>query len=156
MNSERDQNMLMHQTSLWMPQIPRLFRANDLRGVAVSWWPLSLAVTSVWDLMGPGMQNACCIPRCCSATAAGRSDTGGTSGHLQSAPRMVTAESVYGLFWSSDFVSGHKGEIAKWKNCMPPGASSGCDLSYLQGTKCSINFIIWILTVLSARSIISW
>lgn len=38
----------------WIPQILRLFQANDLRGVAVSWWPLSLAVTSVSDLMGPG------------------------------------------------------------------------------------------------------
>lgn len=97
----------------------------------------------------------CCIPRCCPATAAGRSDAGGTSGRLQAGPRMVTAESVCGLFWSSDFVSGRKAEIGKSKNCVPPGASSGCDLrSYLQVTRCSINFIIWILAVLSARSII--
>lgn len=90
-----------------------------------------------WDL---GVQNVCCIPRCCPATAAGRSDAGGTSGHLQAALRMVIAESVCGLFWSSDFVSGHEAEIGKSKNCMLPGACSGCDLTYLQGTWCSINF----------------
>lgn len=102
------------------------------------------------------MQNMCWIPRCCPATAEGRSEAGGTSGHLQAAPRMVIAESVCGLFWCSDFVSGHKTEIGKSKNCMPPGACSGCDLSCLQGTRCSLNFIIWILSVLSARPIISW
>lgn len=61
-------------------------------------------------------------------------------GHLQAALRMVIAESVCGLFWSSDFVSGHEAEIGKSKNCMLPGACSGCDLTYLQGTWCSINF----------------
>lgn len=89
-----------------------------------------------WDL---GMHSVCCIPRCCPATAAGRSDAGGTSGHLQAAPRMVIAEGICGLFWSNDSV--YKAEIGKSKNCMPPGACSGCDLSYLQGTRCSIDLV---------------
>lgn len=156
MNSERNQNVHTHQTSLWMPQIPRLFQADDLRGVAVSWWPLSLAVTSVSDPMGPGHAECVLHSQMLSCRSCGQVRCWRHLCSSQAAPRMVTAVSACGLFWSGDFVSGHKAEIGKSKNCMPPGACSGCDLrSYLQVTRCSINFIIWILAVLSARSIIS-
>lgn len=63
--------------------------------------------------MGPGHAECVLHSQMLSCTAVGRSDAGGTSDDLQTVPRMVTAESVCGLFWSRDFVSGHKAEIGK-------------------------------------------
>ena len=153
MNSEWDQKVHMHQTSLWMLQIPRLFKSNDISSVTVSWWPLSLAVTSVSDLMGPGHAGTCAV---CPAAVLPPLH----GGQMLKAPLVVSrqlAESGYGLFCSSDFVSGHRAEIWNKKDCVPPGACSGCDLrSYLQVTRSSINLSIQIFAVLSARCIISW
>lgn len=99
----------------------------------------------------------CCMPSCRPAAAARRSHAGGISGHLQAAHSMETAESSCRLFWPSDFVSDHRAEIRYKKDCMPPGACSGCDVrSYLQVARSSISFRLWILAVLSARSVISW
>lgn len=152
-NSEWDQKVHVHQTSLWTLQIPRLFKVNDISSVAVSRWPLSLAVTSVSDGMGPGHAGTCAVrpaavlPQLCR-------------GQMLKAPLVVSrqlAESGCGLFWSSDFVSGHRAEIWNRKDCVPPGACSRCDLRrYLQVTRFSINLTIQIFAVLSARCIISW
>lgn len=93
---------------------------------------------------------------CAVCPAARRSHAGGTSGHLQAAHRVETAESSCRLVWPGDFVSGHRAEIRNKKGCVPPGACSGCDgRSYLQVARFSVSFRLWILAVLSARSVIS-
>lgn len=131
MNSVWDQKVYVHQTSLWTPQVARLFKANDVNGVAVSWWPFSLAVTSVSDQMGLGHTGTHAV---CPAAILPQL----RRGQMLKVPLVVSrplAESGCGLFHSVIFVSGRGAEIWNKDVCLRLGACSGCDLgSYLQLT----------------------